>query len=107
MVIRSAQFIGSVATEHQSHFNAVVDGPVRAHLAAMPGLHKLEILRPLEMDAGARPIYQIYNLVFADTEAMRAALNSPVRDAVHAAMAPILPLFDGDIVHYVWSIVES
>ena len=45
------------------------------------------------------------HLVFADEAAMLSALESPVRQRVHDAMAPILPLFDGNIVHYVWLII--
>jgi len=56
------------------------------------------------MDPGARPICQIYNMTFTDRSAMENALASPVRQAVHDAMAPILPLFEGEIVHYVWSV---
>tara|TARA_Y100001934_G_C12380109_1_gene791875 strand:- start:5682 stop:6116 length:435 start_codon:yes stop_codon:yes gene_type:complete len=101
IIIRSAQFLGSVAAEHREEFDRSVDGPVRQQLLQFPGLRNLEILRPIDKDAHAPPIYQIFNLVFADEAAMRSALESPVRQRVHDAMAPILPLFDGNIVHYV------
>ncbi len=104
MIIRSAQFLGTVAVEHQVQFDAIVNGPVRDLMKTFPGLRRLEIHRPLDMDTGAPPIYQIYNMAFDDIEAMDTALNSPVRKSIHTQMDKILPLFEGEIVHYVWSV---
>ena len=103
MIIRSAQFLGSVAAEHQAYFDRVVDEQVRQEMLQFPEIRNLEILRRVDMDAGARPIYQIYNLSFDDIPAMERALASPIRAAVYKAMQPILPLFEGEIVHYVLS----
>jgi antibiotic biosynthesis monooxygenase (ABM) superfamily enzyme len=85
-------------------FDTAVNGLVKNLMVTFPGLLRLEIHRPLDMDVGARPIYQIYNMAFDDVEAMNAALDSPVRKSIHAEMDKILPFFEGKIVHYVWSV---
>jgi hypothetical protein len=101
MIIRSVMLEGSVADAGRPEFDHHLRGRVREILATYPGILGVKMRWPKEIEEGAPPIYVCFDLYFTDLVAMHAALASPTRQAVRAAMREIMPLFQGRIFHLI------
>jgi hypothetical protein len=106
MIIRTAQFMGTVASGDQTKFNETVDQKVLPILRQLPKILQAEVLRPITSDPGAPALYQVLQLRFPNVAAMEEALESPNRAKVHEIMSEVLPLFEGEIFHYVSHVAE-
>lgn len=87
MIIRSAYLEGTVASAEREAFDAHMSGPVLAAIATYPGLRQVRLRKLALADAGAPPIYMVFDLYFDSLQAMDAALASPTRQAVRDLVA--------------------
>jgi quinol monooxygenase YgiN len=101
MIIRSAVLEGKVADADRDSFDGQMRGTVREAIATYPGILDVKLRWPAESEAGAPEIYVIFDLYFHDLAAMHAALASPTRQAVRAALGAIMPIFQGRVYHLV------
>ena len=101
MIIRSAVLEGRVAEADRADFDRHMEVTVRAAIARYPGIRAVRLRRPVETEAGAPPVYLIFDLHFDSLDAMHAALASPVRQEVRAQIAAVMSVFDGRVYHLV------
>jgi len=101
MIARLAVLEGAVRPENRAAFDADMGGPVRDAIARYPGIRGVRLRSPLEQDAGAPPIYLIFELLFDDLAAMHAALTSPVRQEVRSLILKAMERFEGRVYHLV------
>jgi hypothetical protein len=101
MLIRSAVLEGTVDEADRPEFDRHMRETVRAAIATYPGIQAVKLRWPAETEAGAPPIYVIFDLYFADLAAMHAALASETRAAVRQALGKIMPTFHGRVYHLV------
>jgi len=102
MIVRSAFLEGTVAEADRAEFNQHMSGPVRAALGTYPGILGAKLRWLVQADAGAPPVYMVFDLYFADLAAMEAALASPTRQAVRAQIAQAMTRFQGRVYHQVF-----
>jgi hypothetical protein len=101
MIIRSAVLEGTVAEADRAGFDHQMRTTVREAIARYPGLRAVKLRWPAEVEAGAPPIYVIFDLYFDDLPAMHAALASAVRQEVRAGLGQVMSLFSGRVYHLV------
>lgn len=101
MIIRSAVLEGEVAPENVEEFDSRMRAVVLPAIARYPGLVKVELRKIAEPEAGAPPVYMVFDLYFPDLAAMHAALASDVRQAVRQEIAAGMGLFKGRVYHIV------
>jgi hypothetical protein len=101
MIIRSAVLEGSVAEADRATFDRQMNETVLAAIGTYPGIREVRLRRPVESEAGAPPVYVIFDLHFDTLAAMHAALASPVRQRVRETIAAVMPLFNGRVYHLV------
>ena len=102
MIVRTAILEGSVAPEHKAEFDQHMRTTVVAALGRYPGLIKAVLREIAEADADAPPVYMAFDLYFHNLADMHAALASPVRQAVRAELALLMPRFQGRVYHLVF-----
>ncbi|SMD12690.1 hypothetical protein [Rhizobium sp. RU36D] len=107
MIIRSAVLEGEVAPEHVEEFDSRMRGIVLPAIALYPGLIKVELRKIAEPEAGAPPVYMIFDLHFPSLAAMHAALASDVRQAVRHEISQGMSLFKGRVYHTVLQQIEQ
>jgi hypothetical protein len=101
MIIRSAVLEGTVADADKADFNRRMATSVRDAIARYPGLRDVRLRWPAETEAGAPPIYVIFDLYFDDLAAMHAALASPVRQEVRVQIGAAMRAFSGKVYHLI------
>ncbi len=101
MIIRCAVLEGSVAEADRAGFDHHMATTVRAAIARYPGIRAVRLRRPVETEAGAPPIYMIFDLCFDSLAAMHAALASPVRQEVRSEIARMMSVFHGTVYHLI------
>jgi uncharacterized protein (TIGR02118 family) len=101
MIIRSAVFEGTVAEGERARFDAHMESAVLKTVARYPGIRQVKLRRAVETEAGAPPIYMIFDLYFDTLADMHAALASPVRQEVRAQNAVVMAAFTGRIFHLI------
>lgn len=101
MIIRSAVLEGTVAEADRSAFDAHMRDVVLPAIARYPGLRRVDLRKPAEAEAGAPPVYMIFDLHFDTLAAMHAALASPVRQEVRGVIAAGMSRFSGRVYHLV------
>lgn len=102
MIVRSAFLEGTVAEGDRAEFDRQMAGPVLAAIATYPGIQDVKLRRLVQSDAGAPPVYMVFDLYFADLAAMDAALATPARQAVRAQIALAMTRFQGRVYHQVF-----
>ncbi len=103
MIVRSAYLEGTVADADREPFDRHMAGPVLAAIATYPHLRRVKLRRIAQADAGAPPLYMIFDLYFDDIDAMNAALASPIRQAVREQISHGMSRFKGRVYHLVFS----
>lgn len=101
MIIRSAVLEGTVAEDRREAFDRHMTTTVVQAIARYPGIRSVRVRRPVETEAGAPPVYMIFDLAFDSLAAMHAALASPVRQEVRAKIAEIMSGFEGRVYHLI------
>jgi len=101
MIIRSAVLEGEVAAADVEKFDAHMRDIVLPAIADYPGLLSVSLRKMAEPEAGAPPVYMIFDLHFADLAAMHTALASDVRQAVRKVIGEGMSLFKGKVYHLV------
>ena len=101
MIVRSAVLEGTVSTEAKSGFDLHMRTTVLSAIAGYPGLRDVRLRWPVETEAGAPPVYCIFDLYFDSLEAMNAALASPTREAVRKTIGEAMSAFKGKVYHLV------
>jgi uncharacterized protein (TIGR02118 family) len=101
MIIRSAVLEGTVAEADRPAFDAHMSKTVLAAIARYPGIRKVTLRKPAEVEAGAPPVYMVFDLHFDALAGMHAALASPVRQAVRKEIASGMVAFKGRVYHLV------
>lgn len=101
MIVRSAVLEGTVAEADRATFDAHMRDIVLPAIARYPGLRRVDLRRPAEVEAGAPPVYIIFDLHFDTLAAMHAALASPVRQEVRSVIAAGMARFTGRVYHLV------
>lgn len=102
MIIRTAILEGRVAPADKADFDHHMRTTVVQALGRYPGIVKAVLREVAEIDADAPPVYMAFDLYFKTLEDMRAALASPVRQAVRAELAQVMPRFEGRVYHVVF-----
>lgn len=101
MIIRSAVLEGSVADANRAEFDHHMSTTVLAAIARYPGIRDVRLRRPVEAEAGAPPVYMVFDLSFDSLSDMHAALASPVRQEVRARIGDVMKHFEGRVYHLV------
>lgn len=101
MIIRSAVLEGTVAEADRAQFDEHMQKKVSAAILRYPGIRDLRLRRPIETEAGAPPIYTIFDLYFDSLDAMHAALASQIRQDVRATIAEAMTAFKGKVYHLI------
>ncbi len=101
MIIRSAVLEGTVAAEHRDTFDTHMATHVLSAISRYPGIRDVRLRRPVETEAGAPPVYLVFDLWFETLADMHAALASPIRQEVRAQIADAMTLFEGKVYHLV------
>ncbi len=101
MIVRSAVLEGSVDDADRAAFDTYMEQTALAAIARYPGLREVRLRRPAESEAGAPAVYMCFDLYFDDLAAMHAALATPVRAEVRAALGQMMPLFKGRVYHLI------
>ncbi len=101
MIIRSAVLEGSVGEADRARFDAHMAGTVVQAIGRYPGIRAVRLRRPVEAEAGAPPVYMVFDLYFDDLAAMHAALASPVRQEVRGVIAQGMSMFSGKVYHLI------
>lgn len=101
MIVRSAVLEGSVADEAKAGFDSHMRTTVLSAIAGYPGLRDVRLRWPVEAEAGAPPVYCIFDLYFDSLDAMNAALASPTREAVRKTIGEVMSAFKGKVYHLV------
>jgi uncharacterized protein (TIGR02118 family) len=101
MIVRSAVLEGTVASAGREGFDNHMRTTVLAAIARYPGLRDVRLRWPVETEAGAPPVYCIFDLYFDSVAAMHAALASPTREAVRKSIGEVMAAFSGKVYHLV------
>ncbi|MBI1204495.1 MAG: hypothetical protein GC182_18495 [Rhodopseudomonas sp.] len=101
MIVRSAVLEGTVAADAKSGFDNHMRTTVLSAIARYPGLRDVRLRWPVETEAGAPPVYCIFDLYFDNLDAMNAALASPTREAVRQSIGEVMSAFKGKVYHLV------
>ena len=101
MLVRSAVLEGRVAEADRAGFDDQMATTVRDAIGSYPGIREVRLRWPVESEAGAPPIYVVFDLYFDDLAAMHAALASPVRQQVRQSLGAVMGKFDGRVYHLV------
>lgn len=101
MIIRSAVLEGSVAAEHRADFDHHMATTVLSAIARYPGIREVRLRRPVEQEAGAPPVYMMFDLSFETLADMHVALASPIRQEVRARISEVMTHFEGRVYHLV------
>jgi quinol monooxygenase YgiN len=103
MIVRSAFLEGTVAEADRADFDRQMSGPVLAAIATYPGIQGVKLRRLVQADAGAPPVYMVFDLYFEDVAAMDAALATPARQAVRQQISVAMARFQGRVYHQVFA----
>lgn len=101
MIIRSAVLEGTVAEADRAQFDRHMATVVLDAIARYPGIREVKLRKPAETEAGAPPIYMVFELHFDTLADMHAALASPVRQEVRAQIAQGMTAFKGRVYHLI------
>jgi hypothetical protein len=101
MIIRSAVLEGTPRAQDRASFDQHMETTVLTAIASYPGILKVVLRKPLEQEAGAPPIYMVFDLYFPTLQAMHDALASSVRQTVRAQLAQVMSGFEGKVYHLV------
>lgn len=101
MIIRSAVLEGEVPEADRARFNREMRETVRPAILRYPGIRACKLRWPAEQEAGAPPVYIVFDLYFDSLDAMHAALASEIRQEVRRQLGTIMPLFKGRVYHLV------
>jgi uncharacterized protein (TIGR02118 family) len=101
MIIRSAVLEGTPLAQDKDLFDQHMHTTVLQAIASYPGIVKVVLRRPLEQEAGAPPVYMVFDLYFSSLQAMHDALASPVRQTVREQLAQVMAGFQGKVYHLV------
>lgn len=103
MFIRCAFFRGHVKPGRQAEF----DAHVREHLVALwtrfPNVQEVRVLREVESDNPDTHLEMVLAMRFPSREAIAEALASATRHESREKSQRLFELFDGDVVHTVFS----
>ena len=101
MIIRSAVLEGTVPEAHRAAFDTAMRGSVRSAIGRYPGLHTVKLRWPAEAEAGAPPVYVVFDLYFDSLDAMHVALASAVRQEVRQSLGVVMQMFEGRVYHLI------
>lgn len=101
MIIRSAVLEGSVTDANRVEFDRHMRETVLSAIATYPGLREVRLRHPVLAEAGAPPMYVVFDLYFDSLADMDTALASPVRARVRETIAAVMPMFEGRVYHLV------
>lgn len=101
MIIRSAVMEGVVAEPDRTAFDKHMQTTVLAAIARYPGIRKVTLRKPAEIESGAPPVYMVFDLHFDTLADMHAALASPVRQEVRTQIAAGMSAFKGRVYHLI------
>jgi len=101
LIVRSAVLEGTVAEADRAAFDALARGSILPAITRYPGIREVRLRKPAETEAGAPPVYMIFDLYFDNLAAMHAALASPVRQEVRTEIAAAMKFFTGRVYHLV------
>lgn len=101
MIIRSAVLEGDVPAADRAHFDREMNETVLPAIRRYPGIRDCKLRWLAEQEAGAPPVYVIFDLYFDSLKAMHAALASEIRQEVRQQLGTIMPLFKGRVYHLV------
>ena len=101
MLIRSAVLEGTVAEADRAAFDHHMQTTVLQAIGRYPGIRAVKLRRSVEAEAGAPPVYMIFDLYFDDLAAMHAALASDIRAEVRVQIAAAMPRFVGKVFHLI------
>lgn len=101
MIIRSAVLEGAPLSQEKEQFDQHMHTTVLQAIGSYPGIEKVVLRRPLEQEAGAPPVYMVFDLYFSSLQAMHDALASPVRQKVREQLGQVMAGFQGKVYHLV------
>lgn len=101
MIIRSAVLEGTVAEADRTQFDRHMATAVIDAIARYPRIREVKLRKPAETEAGAPPVYMVFELHFDTLEDMHAALASTVRQEVRSQIAQGMTAFKGRVYHLI------
>lgn len=103
MIVRSAYLEGTVAEKDRAEFDRRMNTTVLGAIRTYPRIRDVRLRRIAEADAGAPPVYMIFDLYFDSLDDMNAALASQTRQQVRDRIAEAMGLFKGRVYHLVFA----
>ncbi|MDX3924389.1 MAG: hypothetical protein QHC90_01105 [Shinella sp.] len=107
MIVRQALFEGGIRAGMEGEFRRYVEERLLPMWHAFPGVKEVRVLHALERDEGA-PVYaMVLSMMFEDTGALAAALDSAVRYESREVTRGLLEMFEGRIHHHVFDLAHG
>lgn len=103
MIVRSAYLEGTVVERDQAEFDRLMSTTVVAAIRTYPRIRDVRLRRIAVPEAGAPPVYMIFDLYFDSLDDMNAALASQTRQQVRDRIGEAMSLFKGRVYHLVFS----
>ena len=75
-------------------------------MSRLPGNRAAQALWPREREAGAPTTCLVLEHVYDSAGALAAALASPQREVMRNCLAEVLPLFEGEVTHVNYDVVD-
>lgn len=107
MIIRQAFFEGTIRAGREQAFKAYVAEKLMPMWLAFPGVREVRVLYDIERDEGAPAYPMVLSTMYESSEALAAALESPVRYESREVTKGLLEMFEGRIHHHVFDLALS
>lgn len=103
MFIRCAFFRGHIKPGCKKDFDAHIKAELVALWTRFPHVQEVRVLRQVESDADDPHFEMVLAMRFPSRDAIAEALDSKTRYASREASKRLFELFDGDVIHTVFS----
>ncbi len=101
MLTRTAIYEGKILPGRDNEFFELVKTKLDPLWRQFPHVVAVRVLRLRQADPEAPPIPMILEMDFPSMEAIKEALDSPIRHKAHEATLEVLRLFEGRFYHLV------
>ncbi|CAB3807044.1 hypothetical protein [Paraburkholderia fynbosensis] len=99
MITRTAIFEGKIKDGCEERFFSEIQVRLAPLWKQFPNASNVRLLRIEEADQDAAPIVMIQQIDYPSMDAVKAALESPIRTQARAVTLEILEMFEGRFYH--------
>jgi uncharacterized protein (TIGR02118 family) len=106
MFVLCAHYLGSVSDENRQSFETHVKQTHMPMVSKYPGLVSLRYLKGVPWNDAEPPYFLTFELGFESREDLDNALQSEVRYAARDDLGNFVPMFDGEIRHVLYEVID-